>query len=42
LNAGWSRIQAMVDVATFVFHASTNALEASVGRKCSTPVLKLT
>mmetsp|Transcript_6242 Transcript_6242/g.26523 ORF Transcript_6242/g.26523 Transcript_6242/m.26523 type:complete len:232 (-) Transcript_6242:539-1234(-) len=32
----------MVDVATLVFHASTNALDASVGRKCKTPVLKLT
>jgi hypothetical protein len=42
LNAGWSRIHAMVDVATLVFHVWRNCLLASVGRKCSTPVLKLT
>ena len=42
LNAGWSLIHAIVDVATFVFHVCTKALAASVGRKCSTPVLKLT
>ena len=44
LNAGWSRIHAMVDCSRLLFfHASTNALDALGGAEVqNAPVLKLT